>query len=357
MDDTHRLQRLLDVGTGIVTFPDGEFQLSRPLVISDGTRLVCSPRTYLKLADGADCPMIRNRDKGREMTRHVSIEGGVWDGNNLAQHRNRPGDELIRKYSEALGEKDFFNPLIWFSFVEDLCLRGMTLKDPESYAVELTGAARFTVADITFDFNLQRPNMDGIHINGFARDGHITNVKGSTNDDLVALNADEGGFLCDDCDIRNITIDGVYGGDNGWTGVRLLSRSAKVRSIMIRNVFGAYRYNAVSFTHWARGAGDHGWFEDIALDGIFASSTRKSGEGHGGLIWFQPGVRHVGAVTIDRVMRIDAPDAFNTVHTVDVPDDVRIESLTLGRVQQRVPDGKEAVRIGRGATIGRLHSP
>jgi len=113
-------------------------------------------------------------------------------------------------------------------------------------------------------------------VNGFARNGRIANLKGATSDDLVALNADEGGFVCDNCDMENITIDGIYAGRNGYTTVRLLSRTAKLTSIVIRNVFGSYSTNAVSFTHWAKEPGDYGWFDGVVLDGICASSSRKS---------------------------------------------------------------------------------
>ena len=78
------------------------------------------------------------------------------------------------------------------------------------------------------------------------------------------------------------------------------------------------------------------------------------GRGGGGLIWFQPGVRHVGTVVIDHVLRIDEPDAFNTVHTIDVSDDVVINNLVIGHVRQHVPDDKKPVRIAKGATIRQL---
>lgn len=343
IDRTEYLQSLLDAGNGIVAFPDGDFLISRPLEISDFTRLVCSPRTHLKLADGANCPIIVNRNKGREMTRGVTIEGGIWDGNNIHQQRDAPKDKM---YS--------WGQLMGFTYVEDLTLRGLTLKDPESFAVQLTAAVRFTVADITFDFNMQRFNMDGIHVNGFARDGHITNLKGTTNDDLVALNSDEGFFACDNCDMENITIDGIYGGRDGWTAVRLLSRAAKLKNITIRNVYGSYKFNAVSFTHWAEKEGDYGWFDGITLDGIFASSVRKSGKGHGGLIWFQPGVRHVGTVIINNVMRIDDDDCLNDVNTIEVSDDVSIDNLVIRGLRQHIPDGKASIYIAEGARVGKL---
>lgn len=353
-DKTDDIQQLLDGGNGMVILPDGEFLVSRPLLVSDRTTLVCSPRTHLKLADGANCPIIRNRDKGREMTRSVTIQGGIWDGNNLNQQRDQSKDEATIAFSAAMNEPGFYPSLMSFTYIEDFSLRGVTLKDPEAFAVQITAANRFTVADVTFDFNMKRHNMDGIHVNGFARNGYIHNIKGSTNDDLVALNSDEGGYVCDNCDIENITIDGLYGGDNGYTAVRLLSRSAKLKNIMIRNIFGSYRYNAVSFTHWAKESGDYGWFDGITLDGIFASSARKIGEGHGGLIWFQPGVRHVGTVMIDNVMRIDEADAHNDVHTIDVPGDVKIDNLVIARVRQYIPDGKKSVRIAEGASIRQL---
>lgn len=61
---TDELQNLLDAGRGRIVLPDGQYLISRPLLISDQTTLVCSPRTHLKLADGANCPIIKNRDKG-----------------------------------------------------------------------------------------------------------------------------------------------------------------------------------------------------------------------------------------------------------------------------------------------------
>ncbi len=333
-DKTEFLQSLLDRGEGIVRFPDGRFAVSRALEITDGTRLICSPKTHLRLADGANCPIIKNRHKGRQITRRVTIEGGVWDGNNLAQQRDKPKDKTFAGAGPG-GE------LVCFNFMEDFTLRDLTVKDPESYAVMLTGVDRFTVENITFDFNMKRPNMDGIHVNGYARNGLIRNLKGSTNDDMVALNSDEGFWLCENADIENITIDGLYNGAYGFTGVRLLSRKAKVRNIAIRNVYGAFRLNAVNFTHWGEDpAAEYGHFDGILIDGVFASSLLKTGKGQNGLIWFQEGLRHIGRVTIQNVVRTDEPDALNDVYTIEVHKNVKIDSLVIRDVVQRVP-GKD----------------
>lgn len=151
-DDTARLQALLDSGKGRVEFPDGTFVVSKPLVISSDTHLVCSPRTVVRLAAGANCPVLRNR--GSEpggSDRNITVEGGIWDGNNVQQKR---GPYRLPK---TPGGGDI-NQLTVFAGITNLTLRGMTLKDPDCYCIELTDIAGFIVEDILFDCNDRTPN-------------------------------------------------------------------------------------------------------------------------------------------------------------------------------------------------------
>ena len=107
-DKTDELQRLLDAGQGRIVLPDGHYLITRPLLISNHTTLVCSPRTHLELADGANCPIIKNREKGTTMTRGITLEGGTWDGNNLNQGRSQTSDENVcdSDSGEAGGERE-----------------------------------------------------------------------------------------------------------------------------------------------------------------------------------------------------------------------------------------------------------
>lgn len=343
-EQTEWLQHLLDSGSGTVVIPDGEYLVAKTLRVPDNTKIVCSPRTHLRLADGANCPIISNVDRGREFSRNITIEGGVWDGNNLNQQRD--------KYAGNSPDSAWGQFMV-FTYVKNLTLRGMTLKDPESFAVQLTATEEFTVEDIFFDFNKQRLNMDGIHVNGFACNGLIRNLTGETHDDMVALNSDEGDQYCDCCDIENITIENIYGGSNGWTGVRLLSRQATLRNIAIRNLYGGYKFNGVSFTHWGEQMEtvDYGRFENILLDGIFAYSCRKSGKGHGGIIWFQPYLRHVGAVVCRNIFRTDPPENLNDVHTVEIGDHVVIDTLDIHGLHQQVSDGKPPILVSESSKV------
>ena len=349
-DDTARLQALLDAGTGRVEFPDGTFVVSRPLVISSDTHLVCSPRTVVRLAAGANCPVLRNR--GSEpggSDRNITVEGGTWDGNNVQQKRGpyrRPGTP---------GGGDI-NQLTVFAGIANLTLRGMTLKDPDCYCIELTDIDGFLVEDIVFDCNDRTLNQDGLHIDGWARNGYVRNLRGHTNDDLVALNSDEGAWRSPSNDITNVTIDGVYGGDDGYTAVRLLSRNAQVRDIVIRNVFGRYKYNGVSFTHFAfeKHRPGMGHFDNVVIENMFASSCLRRTDREYGMILFQEGVESVGRVAIRNLHRADRPDVTNATSTVWIGAGAKIGSLLLDNVTQSVPDGKPLIRRAADATVGEL---
>jgi len=337
-DDTERLQALLDAGTGRVVFPDGTFVVSRSLVISSDTHLVCSPRTVIRLANRANCPLLRNR--GSEpggSDRNITVEGGVWDGNNVNQRRGEfrlPGKP---------GGGDI-NQLTVFAGVKNLRICNLTLKDPDCYCIELTDVVGFAVENIVFDCNDKTLNQDGLHIDGYARDGYVRNLRGHTNDDFVALNSDEGDWRSSPSDILDITIDGIYGDDDGYTAVRLLSRNARLANIVIRNVYGRYKYHGVSFTHWA--FEDHkpgmGHFDNILIENMFASSCSKS-TGNWGMVYFQDKVESVGHVTVRNLRRVDADDCCNGTSTVRIGKGVKIDTLVLDNVEQKVPDGKPLV--------------
>lgn len=346
------LQSLLDGAgdAGYVKIPEGTFTISRPLIVDSGTHLRCSPQTTIRLADGANSPLIMNRPQ-KGMAHDITLEGGVWDGNNAAQKRcKHPSKMLGGKYG---GGSE--NQMIVFAGVSNLVVRGLTIRNPEQYSTEFTDIEDFLIEDITFDCNELTLNEDGIHVNGFARRGVIRNIRGHTNDDLVALNSDEGEWRSSDNDIEDILVDGVDGGTNGWTAVRLLSRKANVRNVTIRNVRGKYKYNAVSLTHWTKllepGMGH---FDNIVIENLRVGSCRTKGWGHGGLVWVQPGVQSVGRLIVRDYLREDSDDAFNVTTTLEVGANAKVAELVLENVRQCIPDRKPLVSIDPTATVGKI---
>ena len=113
------------------------------------------------------------------------MDGGIWDGNNEHNARGRP-DQTPCYTGAAL---NFIN-------VSRLALRNLTVRNPDAYAILACHIEDFVIENIGFDFSVTRPNQDGVHLNGFCQRGIIRNPRAlsryATNDDMVALNADDG---------------------------------------------------------------------------------------------------------------------------------------------------------------------
>ena len=142
------LQSLLDQG-GDIRIPDGVYTIDETLVIHDDTKLTLSFHTVIRLADNSDCIMMKNSyQAGGGVNHRIFVEGGIWDGNNVNQHSD----------TKPEGKPYFFGVILRFENVEDLTLRDITFKDPSRYAIQILCADRFTVDNITFDYNMcERP--------------------------------------------------------------------------------------------------------------------------------------------------------------------------------------------------------
>jgi len=173
--------------------------------------------------------------------------------------------------------------------------------------------------------------MDGVHVHGNSRWGRIVNLKGTTNDDLVALNADDGGYFeMSRGPIEDVSVDGVFSED-GYTAVRLLSAGSPIRRVQLANIFGTYLYHVVSFTNHRVHPGSDSTFEDISIRGVFCS---KSGQG----MKFDPAKPSPPYLT---PIWIDAPAV---VSSLTIADYHRTESVWP----------TENIMIERGATVESL---
>lgn len=295
-DDTAAIQELLDTKKEVVLpEPEAFYLISKTLFIGSNTRL-CLPRfAEIRLANGSNCPMLRNKtvqkyadrlpeqrknDVGwsyfwhfvnecspdaEDTARNIEVIGGIWNLNNLGQNPNpmRSKDFSIHGFT-GFGML-FYN-------VKDLRIADMTLKDPTNFAVTLDRASYFTVENLTFDFNDGNPhslNMDGVHLNGNCHFGVFRNLKGACRDDLVALNADEGS----DGPITNILIDGIFA-ESCHSAVRMLTVKNTVEKIHITNIFGTYYQYCIGITKFYPGE-TTGYYDAITLDHIYASKAER----------------------------------------------------------------------------------
>jgi hypothetical protein len=332
-DDTPAVQALLDSGASLVRLPAPErhYLVSRPLRIGSGQALVLDPFTRVRLAPRSDCLMLENADQVHGNQR-ITVRGGIWDMDNMAQTPNPlalPTPELRAQTEYRPGT--YLGIGMRFDNVRDLVLDGLTFKDPVTFCVQIARTTRFTVKDITFDFNRGNPipgNMDGIHVDGGCRFGRITNLKGTTYDDLVALNADDG--IDSPCwgPIEDITIDGIYA-EGAHSAVRLLSNHSWVRRISIANVFGTFYQYGIGITNIFPGEPSDGLFDHLVIRDVFASKAER-------LAVFQKDDHPVfPLVWVERGCRVG---------TLSLRDLHRRETCT----------GVESVGVALGATVNRL---
>lgn len=244
-DDGPAIQRALNAGKRLVTIPYGVYRVGQALRIGSYTHLRVHPRARLYLADGAgvdnDTHLVTNLHHDRGDT-DILIEGGIWDGNNLANPR---GPDSPGSYTGVLTN---------FRNVTGLTLRSLTLRDPESYYVRLTQIRGFLVEHIRFEAPHLRPNQDGIHIAGFCEDGIVRHIMGSgpavPNDDVVAFSADDALGRAQNLGklngpIRRIRVEDLSA-DDCHTFVRLLSIVSPVEDICVEGVRGGCQVCAVN---------------------------------------------------------------------------------------------------------------
>lgn len=354
-DDTAAIQEMLDK-CGTVTIPDGTYLITKPLIIHSNTHLVLSKHATLRLADGANCSILDNDGLYTdEVNVNITIEGGIFDGNHLTQKRQkipnegRPGDENEdKKCDKAVYISNIYVLfMVRLVHTRNLHILNVTFKNPTSYAIHIADCRYFNVENITLDYDLLRNNMDGVHIQGPARFGKIRNIFGNANDDHVALCAN--GTIRSEItrgDIEDVDIDGIYC-DNGYTGVRLLSRGDAIRNIRITNIHGEFRFYAVSLTHHYPIREDMPiLLENIHISDVYASKSRaKCDEGqrraveNGALIWLENGIT-CRNVTVEKVYRNER-NTETKAPTVRISENVHGRNLVFGEICNTV--AKEAL--------------
>lgn len=378
-DDTDAIQELIDSGVCEVSLPAPEknYLISRPLVIPSFFKLRLPRYAEIRLADGANCLMLKSKTKesfgyrqrecmsahARELFKFINtcspdkedachdfeIEGGIWNFNNMNQDPNP-------LYTKHFDERNYTGYVMLFYNARNFRLSNMTIKDPANFALVLDTASYFTVENITFDFNFGNPiatNMDGVHLNGNCHFGVIRNIKGACYDDLVALNAHEGSGG----DITNIEIDGLFA-ENCHSAARMLTVNEKIEHITFSNVFGTYYQYCIGFTKYYPGE-TTGHFDAITLDNIHASKSFRLPvqEAHMGktkrhfpLIWIQTGTV-VKRVSIEHLHRREYNNPIDTLH---IDEGALVYDMTLGDISLENHTDDECLLINNQGVIKKL---
>ncbi len=270
-DDTQAIQQLLDKALAhpLHLVMDGA-ALVGGLTFHSNTTIECLNQScgfYLK--DNVSVPLLQNsnRDFYEIKTENVCLYGGTYNFNCLHQeHHRQPEGHAFDDNSID----DFVN--CWtFGFriygIRNLVMRDVTTVDQRTFAMMVANFENVTMdnIDIQLPNILFGENQDGLHFWGPGRFLTLTNIKGTSGDDIIALAPDEG-----DCksSITDVLIDGLMLKEADQA-IRLLSRyKGRLDRVMIRNVSGEFKSFGFFINPWFRGDGIEGNIGHITFENI-----------------------------------------------------------------------------------------
>ncbi len=326
-DDSFGIQSLIDSGAALVELPQPQafYLISRPIYLRSKLQLKLPRYATVRLADGSDCHMIENGDPN-SLCHDFSIEGGIWDANNMGQAKNPI--HFPHEQKPAYTGNTFF-----ITNVRDFRIANLTMKDPTNFAITLDRASYFTVEDIRFDFNFGNPwavNMDGVHIDGNCHYGVIKNLRGTCYDDLVAFNADEGSGG----PISHMEVDGIFCEDC-HSAARLLSVQYPVSHIHIQNVHGSFYQYCIGVTKYYEGE-SAGGYDGLCFEHLHIEKAKrlpvhqKEGMREYPLIWFEDNLRIRDVVVRDVVRR----ERIKEIPLLQVEKTTQIQKMLLEHLSQ-----------------------
>ena len=248
-DDFSALQRALDSGADIIDIPQGIYCISDTLKVHSDTHIKADHGAKIVMKGGArrhrNDFLLTNADTVSGNV-NIRITGGIWDGNNRSAETAKPDD---------IFEKDGYSGTVLnFSGVDGLSLGHMVIANSSTYYVRMNRIDNFEIEDISFVSDRLGWNQDGLHFGGSVRHGKVKDIRalsyGQTNDDMIALNADDSIERIENLDlcraaIEDITFENIYS-ENCHCIIRMLSVTAPIRNIRFKNVFGGYRNYAIN---------------------------------------------------------------------------------------------------------------
>lgn len=242
-DDRAAIQSALDSGASEVVIPIGCYKVSATLYVHSDTRITADRCAHIMLSGGERKRrgdfLLSNADT-TGYNENIELVGGIWDGCSREEENDKPDIFDLGGYSGTV---------LNFCGVRRLKILGVTVKNSTTYHIRMSRIEDFIIEDVDFASDEFAYNQDGLHFGGEVRRGVVRNIRsltrGQTNDDMIALNADDSVERVENLDIvrgaiEDITFENIYA-ENCYTVIRMLSVTAPIRNIRMKNVYAGYR--------------------------------------------------------------------------------------------------------------------
>ncbi len=244
-DDLTAFKAALESGAEEVVIPFGEYRLSDTAYVGSDTRIVADRCARIVMGRESRARRGSFLLSAKDGSQNISVEGGIWDGKNSLPENAKP---------ELFDRNGYSGSVLNFVGVKGLTLRGLTVANSTTYYIRLCRVEDFLIEDIDFVSDEFGHNQDGLHFGGGVRRGRVKNIRalscGQTNDDMIALNADDSVERVENLDlvrddIEEISFENIYA-ESCYTIIRMLSVDAKIRNIKFKNIYAGYRHYAIN---------------------------------------------------------------------------------------------------------------
>ena len=250
-----------------IYFPAGVYVITEELLIPSNRHLCLDKDAVIFAADhcfdkDGTRAVITNADhvNGNE---NIVIEGGKVDANNIHNRRKH--------------WKDGPNWGLMFCFmrVKNLTVKNLICHNAETYNFRLNRVEDYLIEGITFTATHLTRCQDGIHLEGYCHRGVIRDITaefGATNDDVIALTADEAVDAYAHCmgvedgPITDLLVENVTA-ECCHSPVRLLSVDQEISNVTFRNISAGVRCHGLNMDG-SRHAADWVFEEENYPNGI-----------------------------------------------------------------------------------------
>ena len=266
-----RLQLFIKTHSYII-IKKADYILDKVVKIPSNRTIVIEEGATFTLKEGCNEYIFENEDlvNGNE---NISISGGIYYGK---------GDTMTRKFNGATLEEDYYGFGLHFYMVKNLRLNHMRIYETNAWAIAHNLCDDVVIDDIFVWQKVGGINGDGV--TGQSKNVRISNIRGFSNDDLVAfggwgaqMGANE--MKIPKQDIENYHIENVEGilrdGNYPLKGVAIYQRNERrVNNVVVKNIKGFFEYGAVFF----RGLNEYDYyFSNINIENVNAITKRAVG--------------------------------------------------------------------------------
>lgn len=250
--------------------------VSSTLYIKDNTTIFVYDSITIKKDDNVNAPIFSNYDTNNG-NKNIKLIGGTYDFNRLG-NTNYAGFGFL------------------FNNVNNLTYKNLTLLNETKYCSLVCNCDGFIADNITFN-----THSDGIHFQPPLNNAYITNIKGTTGDDMIAFTlGDYSAYeITNTGDFTNIVIDGVFG-VNAKSLIKITGAGANAnnvfKNIQINNLNGTVTREVVSIIEDNLGGNTHLLY--TAVYGVTISNCSVSGASNQSYLLDQ----YAGDVTLSNIM-------------------------------------------------------